>query len=81
MKELESAVAEGRVHHNGDPVLTWCLSNLLTRETGAGNYQMPTKARPENKIDAAIALLIAICRARLIPVQTTTTWAFQPFTI
>jgi phage terminase large subunit-like protein len=56
MKELEAAIYDGRFHHDGNPVLTWCMSNVLTRETGAGGYTMPDKARPEAKIDAAIAL-------------------------
>jgi phage terminase large subunit-like protein len=66
MKELEAAVYDGRFHHNGHPVLTWCMSNVLTRESAAGgNYSMPSKSRPENKIDAAVALFIAMARARL----------------
>jgi phage terminase large subunit-like protein len=65
MKELEAAVADGRFHHDGDPVLTWCMSNVLTRETAAGNYTMPEKDSPENKIDAAMALFIAMARAKL----------------
>jgi phage terminase large subunit-like protein len=65
MKELEAAVYDGRFHHDGDPVLTWCLSNVLTRETSVGNYTMPEKERPENKIDAAVALFIAMSRAML----------------
>jgi phage terminase large subunit-like protein len=65
MKELEAAVYDGRFHHDGDPVLTWCMSNVLTRETSVGNYTMPEKERPENKIDAAVALFIAMSRARL----------------
>lgn len=70
MKELEAAVADGRLHHDGNPVLTWCLSNLTTRETPAGNYQMPDKERPESKIDAAIALLLAMSRAMVhVPEQ------------
>lgn len=81
MKELEAAVADGRFHHNGDPLLTWCMSNVLTRETAAGNYTMPTKQRPESKIDAAMALFLAMARARLIPAPPTNTWAFAPFTI
>ena len=39
------------------------MSNVLTRETAAGNYTMPDKERPENKIDAAVALFIAMTRA------------------
>jgi phage terminase large subunit-like protein len=63
IKELEAAVYDGRFHYGGHPVLTWCVSNVQTRETAAGNYTMPTKERPENKIDAAIALFIAMSRA------------------
>lgn len=65
MKELEAAVADSRFHHDGHPVLAWCMSNVLTRETGAGNYTMPDKERPEAKIDAAVALFIGMARARL----------------
>jgi phage terminase large subunit-like protein len=79
MKELEAAVYDGRFHHDGHPVLKWCISNLLTRESGLGSYTMPMKSRPEAKIDCAVALLIAMTQARLLPVQTTTTWAFEPF--
>ena len=59
MKELEAAVYDGRLHHDGHPVLTWCISNVITSETGAGNYRMPDKKKAESKIDAAIALMLA----------------------
>lgn len=65
MKELEAAIYDGRFHHDGHPVLTWCMSNVLTRETPAGNYTMPDKPTPESKIDSAIALFIAMTRAML----------------
>ena len=67
MKELEAAIYDGRFHHNNHPVLTWCMGNILTKETSVGNYTMPEKERPENKIDAAIALFIAMSRAMLAP--------------
>lgn len=76
MKELEAAVADGRLHHDGHPVLTWCMSNVLTRETAAGNYTMPDKQRPESKIDAAVALFIAMARARLAEPDTSSNFAF-----
>lgn len=63
MKELEAAIYDGRFHHDGNPVLTFCMNNVLTRETAAGNYTMPDKQRPEAKIDAAVALFIAMVRA------------------
>jgi phage terminase large subunit-like protein len=67
MKELEAAVYDGRFHFDGHPVLTWCISNVLTAETPAGNYRMPEKERPENKIDLAVALFIAMRRAMCAP--------------
>ncbi|MFC6644445.1 terminase large subunit [Granulicella cerasi] len=76
MKELEAAVADGRFHHDGDPVLTWCMSNVLTRETATGNYTMPDKSRPENKIDCAVALFIAMSRARLAEPEPQATYGF-----
>ena len=65
MKELEAAVEEGRFEHDGHPVLTWCMANVQARSNQAtGNYHMPSKDRPEKKIDCAVALLIAMARAR-----------------
>jgi phage terminase large subunit-like protein len=71
MKELEGAVADGRFHYRGelDPILTWCISNVKTKETAAGNYTMPDKDTPEAKIDCAIALFIAMARAMRGEVQ------------
>jgi phage terminase large subunit-like protein len=63
MKELEAAVIDGRFHFNGDPVMTWCASNIMTREGNNSLYRMPEKARPENKIDTMMALFFAMSRA------------------
>jgi phage terminase large subunit-like protein len=63
MKELEAAVWDGRFHFDGNPLLTWCVTNVLTRELPSGDFIMPRKERPENKIDAAMALFIAMRRA------------------
>jgi phage terminase large subunit-like protein len=41
------------------------MSNVLTKETSVGNYTMPSKESPEKKIDAAVALFIAMSRAML----------------
>lgn len=77
MKELEAAVYDGRFHHDGHPLLTWCMSNVLTAETAAGNYRMPDKQRPEAKIDVAIALFLAMTRARVAQDATTSDIGFM----
>lgn len=62
MKELESAINGGRLHHNNDPVLTWMISNVIAKEDRKGNVY-PNKERRENKIDGAVSLIMAVGRA------------------
>jgi len=53
----------GRLRHDGNPVLGWCIGNVVGQEDRRGNL-FPTKQRGENKIDAAVALLMAVGRAQ-----------------
>jgi phage terminase large subunit-like protein len=69
MKELEALVIAGRFHHDGNPVLTWAVSNVVSREDPNGNV-FPRKERPEGKIDPAVALINAIGRAIAAPAET-----------
>ena len=52
----------GRIAHDGNPVLAWCVGNVVGQEDRRGNL-FPTKQR-DGKIDAAVALLIAIVCAQ-----------------
>jgi phage terminase large subunit-like protein len=61
-KKLDALIAEGRIHHDGDPILSWMLSNVVGRYDRKDNVY-PVKERPENKIDGAIALIMALGRA------------------
>lgn len=61
MKELEKLVLLGRFHHDGDPVLTWMISNVVCHIDAKENIY-PRKERPENKIDGAVALIMALGR-------------------
>lgn len=61
-KELDAAMRAGRLHHTGNGPLNWCIGNVVGHYDARGNVY-PRKARPENKIDAAIALIMAIARA------------------
>lgn len=64
MRWLESLLAEGRLHHNGDPVLQWCVLNVVVRPDVKENI-LPRKTSPGKKIDAAVAMIIAASRAML----------------
>lgn len=61
MKEMDALVRSGRLHHNGDPVLTWMVSNVVCH-TDAKDNIYPRKERPENKIDGVVAAIMALAR-------------------
>lgn len=62
MKELEALVLDGRFHHTGDPVLGWMISNVVCHRDANDNI-FPRKERAENKIDGAVAAIMALGRA------------------
>lgn len=59
---LSALIADGKIHHNGDPVMTWMLSNVVGKHKEAWGM-FPVKERPENKIDGVTALLVPLRRA------------------
>jgi phage terminase large subunit-like protein len=60
--EIDAAMRAGRLRHDGNPVLEWCLGNVVGKADRRGNLY-PTKQRTDQKIDAAVALMMAIGRA------------------
>lgn len=60
-KELDAAMRAGRIEHDGNPVLTWAIGNVVGKYDARGNVY-PRKARPEEKIDPAIATIMAVAR-------------------
>lgn len=67
MREFEKAVLEKRIHHDGDPVLAYCIANTIAKAVGH-DCIVPDKKRRELKIDATIAALNAFMRAN-VPVE------------
>jgi phage terminase large subunit-like protein len=63
MKELEALVLSGKFKHDGNPVLTWMISNVVAHLDAKDNIY-PRKQRPQNKIDGAVALIIALASRR-----------------
>jgi phage terminase large subunit-like protein len=60
-KELDALMRSGRIAHDGDPVLAWMLGNVVGHYDAKENVY-PRKERAENKIDGAIALIMALGR-------------------
>jgi phage terminase large subunit-like protein len=61
-KELGVAMQAGGLRHDGNPVLEWCIGDAAGHLDACGNVY-PRKARPEQKIDAAVAPIMALGRA------------------
>lgn len=61
-KEFGAAIHAGRLKHDGNPVLAWCVGNVVGRFDAVGNV-FPRKSREEKKIDGAIATIQGVARA------------------
>jgi len=61
-KELMKLVLEQKIAHGGHPVLRWNMDNISIRTDPAGNIKAD-KAKSTEKIDGAIALIMALDRA------------------
>lgn len=55
----EERILNGRLTHPSNPVLTWCVSNVVMETDAAGNRK-PSKRRSTERIDAAVAAIMAI---------------------
>lgn len=56
---LETSVIEQKLQHNGNPVLTWNISNAMAITDPAGNRKLD-KSKSRFRIDGAITLTMAI---------------------
>ena len=61
-KELMNLVLSQKIKHNGHPVLRWMMDNVCIRTDPAGNIKMD-KSKSTEKIDGAVALVMALDRA------------------
>ena len=61
-KELMKLTLEKKIAHGGHPVLRWNMDNIYIRQDPAGNIKAD-KAKSTEKIDGAIACIMALDRA------------------
>lgn len=64
MKQIQALVEDGRFHHDGNPAFIWMMSNVEVVADRNDNI-FPRKLRAQNKIDAAVATIIAMSRAMI----------------
>jgi phage terminase large subunit-like protein len=60
--EFEKALFERRLLHGGNPLLRWCVGNLVFLEDASGNRR-PHKAKSIDRIDSAVAAIMSTGRA------------------
>lgn len=63
-RELEKLVLARALRHGGHPVLSWCALNCVAETDAAGNVK-PSKKLSTERIDGAVALVMALARAML----------------
>jgi len=61
-KELMNLVLAKKIRHGGNPMLRWNIDNLVVNQDPAGNLK-PDKAKSTQRIDGAVALIMALDRA------------------
>ena len=61
-KRLMELVLEKKLAHGGHPVLRWMMDNIFVRTDPAGNIK-PDKEKSTEKIDGAVAAVMALDRA------------------
>jgi phage terminase large subunit-like protein len=61
-KELMKITLEKKLAHGGHPVLKWMMDNIFVRTDPAGNIK-PDKEKSTEKIDGAVALIMALDRS------------------
>ena len=61
-KRLMELVLEKKLTHGGHPVLRWMMDNIFVRTDPAGNIK-PDKEKSTEKIDGAVAAVMALDRA------------------
>ena len=64
--QVENLVLEKKLKFDGNPVMTWMVSNLVVKVSKFNELRAPTKERPENKIDGPMAMLMALGRAMAV---------------
>lgn len=62
MKRVEERVAQNKIRHAGNPVLGWQVGNVHRDEDAAENIK-PNKKKSQGRIDAAVAMIMAVGRA------------------
>lgn len=59
MKYFEAVIREGNIEHDGNPLVSWCLGNVVAKPDASDNV-FPRKTHQDLKIDPIIAIIMGI---------------------
>jgi phage terminase large subunit-like protein len=62
MKEVDALVLDSRLHHDGNPAMSWCISNVIAIPDKNDNL-FPDKETYDDKIDGATGLFTGMVPA------------------
>lgn len=62
MKTMDGLIRARKIKHDGNPITTWNIGNVVAKEDAKENV-FPRKLRPDDKIDGAVSLIMALNRA------------------
>lgn len=65
-KVLHALVKAGRVHHNGNAAMTWCVANTSVKEDENENIR-PVKTRKKKRIDGVVGAVTALSQLLVLP--------------
>lgn len=72
-KDFEALVLADKIRHDGHIPLKWCVGNTVIEQDSQGNIR-PSKAKSSEKIDLAVAAIMATARARVQSVAGTSVY-------
>jgi phage terminase large subunit-like protein len=67
-KQLDALMRSGKIAHDGNAVFAWMIGNVVGHYDAKENVY-PRKERQENKIDGAVALIMAVGRQMVFKEQ------------
>lgn len=78
MKSFEALVLQGKLVHDGNPMMTWMVSNVVCHRDAKDNIY-PRKEREENKIDGPVAVIMGLGRAMGAPASSGSSGFWESF--
>jgi phage terminase large subunit-like protein len=70
IRDFQQAIIDGRLSHDGNPLLRWCVSNAVVNSDRSERW-MFDKNKSSEKIDPLVATVMAFRIASLAPQRST----------